>query len=163
MKYKRFTLIEEMRKRMTEDIFSKHIQKALEWVHQVKDELDQKDLNLEHDSHVLDALRAVLHQLRDNLPVIEAAHLSSQLPLIIRGLYFEGWQPSKVPVKERKSINFVHSVRDNLEQYIKDPFDDTGAEMIIKAVFRTLESHIDEGELDKLYTILPAGVREFIP
>lgn len=44
---------------MTENIFSKHVQKALEWVYQIKDELNQKGLNLEHDSHVLGALRVV--------------------------------------------------------------------------------------------------------
>jgi uncharacterized protein (DUF2267 family) len=67
-----------------------------------------------------------------------------------------------VPLKERKRIDFIHSVRNNLEQYIKRSFDDKEAEKIVNAVFQTLESHLDEGELDKLYSILPAGVREFI-
>jgi uncharacterized protein (DUF2267 family) len=47
------------------------------------------------------ALRAVLHALRDRLTVAETAHLSAQLPMLIRGIYFKGWDPTKVPVRSK--------------------------------------------------------------
>jgi uncharacterized protein (DUF2267 family) len=144
-------------KQMVVNLFDKHVQKALEWVSQVKERA-----SFEYEPHALGALRVVLHQLRDNLPILKASYLSSQLPLITRGLYFEGWQPSQVPTKERKRIGFIHSVRNNLEQYIKRSFDDKEAKKTVHAVFQPLESHLDEGDLDKLYNILPARVREFI-
>jgi uncharacterized protein (DUF2267 family) len=56
------------------------------------------------------ALRAMLHALRDRLPVEEASHLSAQLPLLVRGIYFEGWHPAKVPVRERMQDQFLTHV-----------------------------------------------------
>jgi anti-anti-sigma factor len=48
------------------------------------------------------ALRTVLQALRDWLPVDEAAALGAQLPLLIRGFYYEHWHPHGKPVKGRK-------------------------------------------------------------
>src|SRR5258706_928036 len=45
------------------------------------------------------ALRAVLHALRDRLTVDEGAQFSAQLPMLVRGLYYAGWDPSRVPQK----------------------------------------------------------------
>lgn len=51
------------------------------------------------------ALRAVLHALRDRLPVEETVQLGTQLPMLIRGMYYEGWDPSKVPNCQRTYKN----------------------------------------------------------
>lgn len=48
---------------------------------------------------VLRITRAWLHGVRDRLPVVEAAHLGAQLPELLRGLYYEGWDPTVVPVR----------------------------------------------------------------
>jgi uncharacterized protein (DUF2267 family) len=37
------------------------------------------------------ALSAVLHSLRDRLTVDESDQLAAQLPLLVRGMYFDGW------------------------------------------------------------------------
>jgi uncharacterized protein (DUF2267 family) len=62
------------------------------------------------------ALRAVSHALRDRLTVEESAHLAAQLPMLIRGLYYEGWNPARVPVKMNKE-QFLERVRQDF------PFD----------------------------------------
>ena len=54
--------------------------------------------------------RPVLHTLRDRLTVEEAAHLSAQLPLLIRVIYFEGWHPAHKPTKERFKEQFLDQI-----------------------------------------------------
>src|SRR5438552_3108412 len=67
------------------------------------------------------AFRSVLHALRDRLPVDEAAHLAAQLPMLIRGMYYEGWKPSAVPTRERTLREFLDHVRRNLGHADYDP------------------------------------------
>ncbi|MEU3889714.1 DUF2267 domain-containing protein [Streptomyces sp. NPDC029041] len=45
------------------------------------------------------ALRAVLHPLRDHLPVETAVQFGAQLPTLVRGVYYDGWRPADTPVK----------------------------------------------------------------
>jgi hypothetical protein len=60
-----------------------------------------------NDQHqAYSALRAVLHAVRDRITVDEAAHLGAQLPLLIRGIYCEGWHPAATPRKERHCQQF---------------------------------------------------------
>jgi len=44
-------------------------------------------------------LRAVLQTVRVRLPLDLAVHFGAQLPMLVRGLYYEGWEPSKGPIK----------------------------------------------------------------
>jgi hypothetical protein len=55
-------------------------------------------------------LRETLHAVRDFLTVDEAADLSAQLPVLIRGLFFEGWVPAKTPAKMRSVDQFLERV-----------------------------------------------------
>lgn len=88
-------------------------------------------------------LRAVLHAVRDHLSVDEAAQLAAQLPVLIRGVYYEGWDPSKSPVRERSKDGFVAIVQ---QSFGTDPMGD--AEEAIGAVFDVLDAHVSGGEMD---------------
>ena len=87
-------------------------------------------------------LRAVLHAVRDHLSVDEAAQLAAQMPMLIRGLYYEGWNPSKTPVVMRSRADFVAAVQ---KDFAKDPMGD--AEEAIGAVLDVLAQRISEGEM----------------
>ena len=101
------------------------------------------------------ALRAVLHALRDRLSVDEAAHLGAQLPMLIRGLYYEGWHPAGKPLKIRGLEEFLAHVEQELPR-------DMGArsDEVARAVFRVLEQHLDTGETEKIMRALPRTLRE---
>jgi uncharacterized protein (DUF2267 family) len=57
--------------------------------------------------------RAVLHVLRDRLPVPEAAHFGAQLPMLVRGFYYDNWKPATAPKKIKTAQEFYDAVRQN--------------------------------------------------
>jgi uncharacterized protein (DUF2267 family) len=64
------------------------------WLSAVAAQLDTDDRH-----HAYRVLRAWLHTVRDRLTVDAAAHLAAQLPELLRGVYYEGWTPSRVPMR----------------------------------------------------------------
>jgi uncharacterized protein (DUF2267 family) len=101
------------------------------------------------------ALRAVLHALRDRLPVDEAAALAAQLPMLVRGFYYEGWHPHDKPLKERHKGEFLAHVA---AAFRNDPGVD--AEEVTRAVFQVLAKHVTGGEVEGVKRILPPELRE---
>ena len=103
-------------------------------------------------------LRSVLHALRDRLPLIASSRVAAQLPLVLRGVYFEGWQPDRGPVHTRSLGEFLTLVdRDTPHG------GELGAEDKARAVFRLLGSRIDAAEMARLVAALPAPVQELFP
>jgi uncharacterized protein (DUF2267 family) len=64
------------------------------WVNDVAREFDTDDREFAYG-----VLRAWLHTLRDRLSVEAAAHFAAQLPDLIRGMFYAGWDPASVPEK----------------------------------------------------------------
>ena len=106
------------------------------------------------------ALRAVLHALRDRLTTPEVAQLGAQLPIFIRGMYYEGWNPSRTPIKSRGKELFLRQVR---AEFANTRNPDVDAEGITRAIFRVLCKHISEGELDQVKNLLPHELRDLWP
>ena len=42
-------------------------------------------------------LKATLHALRDRIGPENAIHLGAQLPILVRGIYYDGWQFAQTP------------------------------------------------------------------
>ncbi len=126
-------------------LFDDSLQRTNVWMKELMAAVDWDD---EHRTYRL--LRATLHALRDRLPVNEAVHLGAQLPMIVRGFYYEGWQPAHKPVKERHKEEFL----DHIEEAFKtDPNEDN--EALARAVFRLLANHVSAGEIDQVRHALP--------
>lgn len=100
------------------------------------------------------ALRAVLHALRDRLTVDQAASLAAQLPMLIRGFYYEGWHPHGKPVKEHRKEDFLgHIAAAFRDDRAIDP------EEVTRAVFQVLSKHVSAGEIASVKQSLPAELR----
>ncbi|MCL5784861.1 MAG: DUF2267 domain-containing protein [Patescibacteria group bacterium] len=102
------------------------------------------------------ALRAVLHTLRDRLPVEEAVQLGAQLPMLIRGMYYDGWNPAKVPIKMNKE-EFLQEIRRQFPFSMEDNIED-----VVSAVLMALQKHISLGEAEDIISDLPEDVAEMI-
>lgn len=99
-------------------------------------------------------MRIVLHQLRDRLSQDEMAQLSAQLPMLVRGMFFEGWVPKRTPIKARSRDEFVAMVSDDMAG---DPYY-RGADDI-HYVFDLLNNKISRGEVEDIRARLPEGIR----
>ncbi|RRO14686.1 DUF2267 domain-containing protein [Saccharopolyspora rhizosphaerae] len=103
------------------------------------------------------ALRSVLHALRDRLTVEECADLSAQLPMLIRGIYYEAWNPSHVPVKLHRE-EFLERVAAQLPYEVEGEVED-----LVQTTLRALRPHITEGEWTDIKDGLPKEVAEVLP
>lgn len=99
-------------------------------------------------------LTVVLHKLRDRLPVELSAHLGSQLPLLIRGVYYDQFQPAKQPSDCRSLEAFVEEVGAWLSD--SRPVDPKAA---VDAVFGVLSKHLSDGQTAKVREALPSSLR----
>jgi uncharacterized protein (DUF2267 family) len=75
------------KRKTSPDVFEGTLQKTQVWLNDLMFELDWED----RPQKAYLALRTVLHALRDRLTVEEAVQLGAQLPMLVRGFYFEGW------------------------------------------------------------------------
>lgn len=101
------------------------------------------------------AARAVLHALRDRLPAQAAVNFSAQLPILLRGIYFEGWTLPEKPARSRSVAEFAESVAAQLPpRYRFDPV------FAARAVFAAIGEFTSEGEPQKIMSQLPEPLRE---
>ncbi|MFK7837445.1 MAG: DUF2267 domain-containing protein [Sulfitobacter sp.] len=124
-----------------------------EWVNELADRLDYAS----HRS-ALRLMRVVLHRVRDHLMVNEVAQLSAQLPLLIRGFFFEGWVPKLTPIKERHAEDFVAFIRTQMRET-----DEYRGRDDITCVFDLINARISRGEVEDVRASLPADLRALWP
>jgi uncharacterized protein (DUF2267 family) len=132
------------------DVFDRTVHKTNNWLNELMEVLGWHD---RHRAYL--ALRVTLHALRDRLIVEEVAQLAAQLPMLVRGFYYEGWDPTDKPLKERSKEEFLARI----EEYFSgdDPVD---AEQVARSVFTVLSNRITEGEIEDVKHVLPIEIAE---
>ncbi|MBT8456074.1 MAG: DUF2267 domain-containing protein [Rhodobacteraceae bacterium] len=127
------------------------VQLTHEWINELSDRLGWASKR-----SALRLLRVVLHEIRDRLSEDELAQFSAQLPLLIRGMLFEGWVPKRTPKRERSAEVFVEDV----SRQVGEASEFRGAEDI-HYVFDVLNNRISRGEVEDIRASLPEGLRTF--
>lgn len=128
------------------------VQQTQEWLKELRD-----NGGLADTSEALAVLRAVLQQLRDRLTMEEAVDLGAQLPTLVRGIYYEGWQPHNVRHKVHSRQKFVDDVAAKLLPRT------IPAERAIRDVFAILAHHCDPGEISDVIAQLPGELKALWP
>lgn len=129
-------------------IVGRSIQDFQEWVKAIDGAMELGD---EQKAYAI--LRGVLHQLRDRLPVNEAAHLGAQLPTLVRGVYYEQFNPAHMPEKERHTGAFLERVGERIQR------DDVDVEAATRTVFAVIKEKIDAGELRHVVHAMPKDLQ----
>ena len=133
--------------------FQSTMQTTTDWLNELAGELGRDD-----PQQAYRVLRGVLMALRDRLTVDEATDFGAQLPMLIRGFCYEGWNPNKNPTGERDRQSFRNHVADNLV-----PAVDGDPEEATRAVFRVVQKHITAGEVQDVKSNLPGDIQALWP
>lgn len=103
-------------------------------------------------------LRACLKALRDRVEPGEAIHLGSQLPALLRGFYFEGWDFTGVQSKSRRITDFLNDVKFHLNGH-----DDINLKEAVPVGMKVILDMIDQGEAVQILHNIPKEIRELCP
>jgi uncharacterized protein (DUF2267 family) len=134
------------------DVFDTTLQHTNLWL---KDLMDQLGIDRRHAYKVLSA---TLHAVRDRIGAENAVHLGAQLPMLIRGFYYEGWHFAGKPTKLRHRQDFLDYVSGDISRGLGiDP------ERAVRAVFNVMSNRLDAGEIEKLIKLFPAELRDLWP
>jgi uncharacterized protein (DUF2267 family) len=134
------------------EVFDETLHKTNTWLKEIAQVLGPDRHRAYH------ALRAVLHCLRDRLTVDEAAQLGDQLPMLVRGIYYEAWHPAGKPEKIRTREEFLARISTHLPK--ARPIN---AEDAARAVFQVLEKHVTAGEIQDVVQVMPQEIRTLWP
>jgi uncharacterized protein (DUF2267 family) len=134
-------------------VFDTTVQDANLWLEEVESQLGHCE---RQEAYV--ALRATLHALRDRLPAQAAVNFAAQLPMILRGLYFEGWTLPEKPDRSYGVAEFAEAVRSELPpRYRFDPV------LTSRAAFSAVAKFTSAGEAEKIMAQLPPPLRDLWP
>jgi uncharacterized protein (DUF2267 family) len=133
------------------DVIDTTVHKTYRWIDEISEELGGIGRREAYRD-----LRAFLQTLRDRLTVDLAAELGAQLPMLVRGIYYEAWDPSQAPVK-MKAEEFVEVF---IERSVLPP----GREPLaaLKAAARVMRRHVTEGETENVFASLPLEIRRLL-
>jgi uncharacterized protein (DUF2267 family) len=129
--------------------FDHTLQTSREWLRDLQARL-QCDPNAAYA-----ALRAGLHVIRDHLPLNEAVDLAAQLPMLIRGMYFDGWRPNRKQRRARHLESYQQLVAEQLS-----PRGDLDPAAVLPAVMHVLSLHVSRGEVTDVMACLPREIQE---
>lgn len=134
------------------EVFDKTLQITNTWLDELMGDLGPQRQTAWH------VLGAVLRALRDRLTVELGAHVSAQLPLLVRGTYYDQFQPARIPERYRTADEFLSRVQDDLGG--TRPVD---VQLATRSVFAVLNRHVTPELVEKIKDAMPEPVRALWP
>lgn len=135
------------------DAFATTVQESNAWLQSLMRRLRTDDVHL---AYLM--LRAACHALRDRLGPQNAVNFGAQLPMLLRGMLFEGWHIASTPTSEQTAQQFLDQARARLPAMLA-----ADAERGVRATFAVICERIDGGEVRKLVAVLPADLHRLWP
>jgi uncharacterized protein (DUF2267 family) len=135
------------------EVFDSTVHQTNVWLKSIMVRLGTED---RHRAYL--ALRATLQALRDRLQPEMAVHLGAQLPMLVRGFYYEDWHMAGTPTRERHKEQFLAHIA---AAFRNDP--EVEPERVARAALATLAENIDPGQVSKVVAALPHELRELWP
>lgn len=135
-------------------VFEQSVMKSELWIKEL-----HKDLHWIGADGVYHLLRAVLQTVREQLSIDEAAHLAAQLPMVLRGVFYEGWDPKSLPPKGLGREDFISAVRAKMGNCGEIRYDLNEA---IRSALLVIKKHVSDGEMQEVIGALKPTLRSFI-
>jgi len=133
-------------------VFDTTVNETNQWLNALEDQINCD----RHQAYV--AMRAVMHVLRDRLAPASAMRFAAQLPLLLRGVFVEGWRPDETPVRIHTAAAFVAAVAAALPLNFE-----LNPELATRAALAVLWSRMDGGAMDKVRHEVPEDIRTLWP
>ncbi|HQT76363.1 MAG: hypothetical protein B7Z80_02805 [Rhodospirillales bacterium 20-64-7] len=134
------------------DVFDRTLQTTHIWLDEVMETVGP-DRNVAW--HVLGA---ALRTLRDRLPPELAAHLGAQLPLLVRGAYYDHYRPGHAYEKVHSEDEFLACVAADL-----GGIRPVNVRKVTRSALAVLAHHITPEQMEKVKRSLPEPIRKLWP
>lgn len=133
------------------EVIETTVQKTYRWIRELDEELGGVGRRESYQ-----VLRGFLHALRDRLIVDEVAQLAAQLPMLVRGIYYEGWDPARKPPKWKEQEFLSRFTEQAAMESSQEPLS------ALRAAARVFRRHVTPGETEDVLGILPKELRELL-
>jgi uncharacterized protein (DUF2267 family) len=132
------------------DVFDKTLQTTHIWLDELMEEIGPDRQVAWH------VLSAVLRSIRDRVPLGLATHLGSQLPILVRGVYYDQWRAPGQTLENppRTMDEFLAPIAHELSNIRP-----VNVREATRAVFDILSRHVNRGQIEKVRDALPEQVR----
>jgi uncharacterized protein (DUF2267 family) len=134
------------------DAVERSVHKTNEWLNELTEALHTEDRE-----YAWRVLRADLQILRDLVNDDEAAQLAAQLPMVLRGAFYDGFDPGRPPLKVRNADDFAELMGERAQVPHAGE-----ALRAAQAATHVLEQHVSPGEMEEVLSQIPRGLRKVV-
>lgn len=132
------------------DVFDRAVRTSETWLDDVAEVFGTDDRRFAYR-----VVRAWLHTFRDRLTVPEAVHFGAQLPELLRGVYYDSWNPARAPIKYGPDEFVSRFAREAMIPVADVHWTAARISLIMQA-------HLSPGQLDHALAQLPAWLRDIV-